>query len=146
MTSAFWHATLVYHPATDQKLKVCPCCCLTGLPPPAERAAALPHALPSLMLFAICWSVGGSCDKAGRALFDSFVRDRVGELVQVQSALQQLPNDALMPASAPVYDWCFDLQVRCRLTRLLVTIACGCAVIRQAAQARVVACVLQNPG
>lgn len=83
-----------------------------GLPPPPDRAAALPHALPSLMLFAICWSVGGSCDKAGRALFDSFLRGKVAELVQDQQQLQQLPTDALMPEGAPVYDWCYDHKVR----------------------------------
>jgi hypothetical protein len=64
------------------------------------------------MLFAICWSLGGSCDKAGRALFNSFLRGKVAELVQGQQPLQQLPADALMPDSAPVYDWCYDHQVR----------------------------------
>jgi hypothetical protein len=63
------------------------------------------------MLFAICWSLGGSCDKAGRALFDSFLRGKVAELVQDQQPPQQLPADALMPCSAPVYDWCYDHQV-----------------------------------
>jgi hypothetical protein len=64
------------------------------------------------MLFAICWSVGGSCDKAGRAVFDSFLRQRVTELVQGQEVLQQLAANTLMPDSAPVYDWCYDHQVR----------------------------------
>lgn len=79
---------------------------------PAERVAALPHAMPSLMLFAISWSVGGSCDKAGRAVFDSFLRQRVAELVLGQEVLQQLAPNTLMPDSAPVYDWCYDHKVR----------------------------------
>lgn len=80
--------------------------------------AALPHALPSLMLFAICWSVGGSCDKAGRAVFDSFLRQRVAELVQGKEVLQQLAANTLMPDSAPVYDWCYDHKVRHCMTHL----------------------------
>lgn len=63
------------------------------------------------MLFAICWSLGASCDKAGCVLFDRFVRGRLPELTKSQSALQQLPASAVMPESAPVYDWCYDQQV-----------------------------------
>lgn len=75
--------------------------------------AALPRALPSLMLFSICWSLGASCDKAGRALVDKLIRSRVSELGQSQ---QVLPADAVMPDSATVYDWCYDHKVR-RLER-----------------------------
>lgn len=31
-----------------------------------------------LMLFAIVWSVGASCDKNGRVMFDEFFRGQVG--------------------------------------------------------------------
>jgi dynein heavy chain len=64
------------------------------------------------MVFAICWSLGASCDKAGRAVFDSFIRTKYGELCASQPALQQLPADVLMPDSASVYDWCFDNKVK----------------------------------
>ncbi len=64
------------------------------------------------MLFSICWSLGASCDKAGRALFDKLVRTRVSELAQSQAVLQQLPADAVMPDSATVYDWCYDHKVK----------------------------------
>jgi hypothetical protein len=65
------------------------------------------------MLFSICWSLGASCDKAGRALVDKLIRSRVSELRQSQ---QVLPADAVMPDSATVYDWCYDHRVR-RLER-----------------------------
>jgi hypothetical protein len=74
--------------------------------------AALPRALPSLMLFSICWSLGASCDKAGRGLVDKLIRSRVSELGQSQQVLQQLPADGVMPDSATVYDWCYDHKVR----------------------------------
>lgn len=94
---------------------------LTGLPAPAELVAALPRALPSLMLFSICWSLGASCDKAGRALVDKLIRSRVSDLGQSQQALQQLP--AVMRDSATVYDWCYDHKVR-HLERLLLKLGC----------------------
>jgi hypothetical protein len=70
------------------------------------------------MLFAITWSLGGSCDKAGRAVFDAFLREKVASLAAATgaaagdaSAALQLPEGALMPASATVYEWCYDRQV-----------------------------------
>lgn len=62
-------------------------------------------------MFAICWSLGASCDKAGRVMFDRFIRDRMKELTGVQPPLQHLPASAMMPDNASVYDWCFDQQV-----------------------------------
>jgi len=67
------------------------------------------------MLFAICWSLGASCDKAGRVVFDNFIRDRMKELTGVHPPLQHLPASAMMPDSASVYDWCFDQQVSLNL-------------------------------
>ncbi|KAF6265909.1 dynein heavy chain 2 [Scenedesmus sp. NREL 46B-D3] len=88
-----------------------------GLPPAASTLEQLPHVLPSLMLFAITWSLGASCDKAGRAVFDSFLRKQVASLAAVagsapdgDAAALQLPDGALMPSAASVYEWCYDRQ------------------------------------
>lgn len=45
----------------------------------AEETQHLVAMLPSFMLFSVVWSVGASCDKAGRAAFDRFFRERVVE-------------------------------------------------------------------
>ena len=90
-----------------------------GLPVAASTAEQLPRVLPSLMLFAITWSLGASCDKAGRAVFDAFLREKVaslaaaaaGSALNAATAALQLPDGALMPASASVYEWCYDRQV-----------------------------------
>ncbi|KAK9803422.1 hypothetical protein WJX72_010826 [[Myrmecia] bisecta] len=68
----------------------------------ADEAARLQTALPSLMLFAIVWSVGASCDKRGRIEFDIWLRHRVTE-----SGLA-LPGNAMFPREKNVYEWCFD--------------------------------------
>ncbi|WIA31960.1 hypothetical protein OEZ86_002815 [Tetradesmus obliquus] len=89
-----------------------------GLPVAAFTAEQLPRVLPSLMLFAITWSLGASCDKAGRAVFDAFLREKVaslaaaaaGSALNAATAALQLPDGALMPASASVYEWCYDRQ------------------------------------
>ncbi|WIA11828.1 hypothetical protein OEZ85_011917 [Tetradesmus obliquus] len=89
-----------------------------GLPVAASTAEQLPRVLPSLMLFAITWSLGASCDKAGRAVFDAFLREKVaslaaaaaGSALNAATAALQLPDGALMPASASVYEWCYDRQ------------------------------------
>lgn len=107
------HCRLSLHPGTqnDVQLSAHTCimhtCCTAGLPPSPDCLAALPQALPSLMIFAICWSLGASCDKSGRDLFDAFIRSRVSGLVKAQ----KLPEGAMMPGSAPVYDWSFDTKV-----------------------------------
>lgn len=72
--------------------------------------------LPSLMLFAITWSLGASCDKAGRAVFNSFLRERLqgflaGGSSQDGQATLQLPEGSMMPDTASVYEWCYDCQV-----------------------------------
>ena len=43
----------------------------------ADEKASIKEMLPSLMIFAVVWSVGASCDKAGRKMFDKFVREQV---------------------------------------------------------------------
>lgn len=82
-----------------------------GLPPPSELVEALPMHLPSLMLFAITWSLGASCDKAGRPVFDSFVREKLASVMD--EGKLHLADGAVMPATATVYDWCYDRQVCC---------------------------------
>lgn len=72
----------------------------------SEELAALPSMLPSMMLFAITWSVGASCDKDGRVLFDSYLRGRL------DAANLALPDGAVMPALAPVYEWCYNTTSR----------------------------------
>jgi hypothetical protein len=90
-----------------------------GLPPAAAALEQLPHTLPSLMLFAITWSLGASCDKAGRTVFDAFMREKVASLAAASNSAAegaatalQLSEGALMPSSASVYEWCYDRQVR----------------------------------
>jgi dynein heavy chain len=60
------------------------------------------------MLFAVTWSLGASCDKAGRTVFDTFLRSK---LSGADASELQLPAGALVPASASVYDWCFSVEV-----------------------------------
>ncbi|GLI62391.1 hypothetical protein VaNZ11_005010 [Volvox africanus] len=72
-------------------------------PPNAEERAAQAAMLPSLMLFSIVWSVGASCDKGGRAVFDEWFRRQYCE------SKLQLPDSAMLPASGTVYDWVYDV-------------------------------------
>ncbi len=43
----------------------------------AEEKEHLHGMLPSMMLFSVVWSLGASCDKAGRLQFDQFFREQV---------------------------------------------------------------------
>ncbi|KXZ54227.1 hypothetical protein GPECTOR_5g319 [Gonium pectorale] len=70
----------------------------------AEEKAALGGMLPSLMLFAVVWSVGASCDKAGRVAFDDWFRR------QVEESQLPLPEGAMMPTLGSVYDWVYDVN------------------------------------
>jgi hypothetical protein len=66
----------------------------------AERLR-LGGSLPSLMLFSIVWSVGATCDKAGRAAFDAWFRAKVADC--------GLPlQRSMFPDTASVYDWVYD--------------------------------------
>ncbi|EFJ44217.1 dynein heavy chain 2, partial [Volvox carteri f. nagariensis] len=72
-------------------------------PPTADEKAAQAAMLPSLMLFSIVWSVGASCDKAGRAAFDTWFRS------QIRDSGLTLADGAMMPATGSVYDWVYDV-------------------------------------
>ncbi len=71
----------------------------------ADEQHRLAAMLPSLMLFSVVWSVGASCDKAGRPLFDEWFRKHVAE-----SELAVLPSDAMFPEDGTVYDWVYDIK------------------------------------
>ncbi|KAG2439747.1 hypothetical protein HYH02_010624 [Chlamydomonas schloesseri] len=69
----------------------------------ADEKVKLGGFLPSLMLFSIVWSLGASCDKAGRGLFDEWFRKHVAE--------SGLPLEGVMfPAENTVYDWVYDTE------------------------------------
>jgi dynein heavy chain len=90
----------------ERQEPLCPACpttpeaCAFGKPPrsaacrPAgmpelssEEAQQLARALPSLVLFALTWSLGASCNSAGRPLFDAFLREQVSLGRCLQNAL-----------------------------------------------------------
>ncbi len=89
-----------------------PCPLFIGTTPlTAEELAELPQLLPSLMLFAITWSLGASCDKAGRAKFDAHLRTAFasaaaeGQVVLPEGLAAEV---VMMPQGAHVYEWVFD--------------------------------------
>ncbi len=71
----------------------------------AEEKAKLGGMLPSLFLFSVVWSLGASCDKNGRLLFDRWLRDQVAEVKGVK-----LAEGAMLPAGSSVYEWCYDQE------------------------------------
>ncbi|MEW5298367.1 MAG: hypothetical protein WDW36_001499 [Sanguina aurantia] len=73
-----------------------------------DDVARLAAALPPLMIFSIVWSVGGSCDKPGRALFDTHMRSALGGPACRSLGLT---GGALFPPGGTVYDWCFDQEL-----------------------------------
>lgn len=75
-----------------------------------EEAAALLTLVPRLTLFAITWSVGASCDSAGRAAFDAHLRSSFAAAAssgQLGLALPAglRPEAVMMPPEASVYEW-----------------------------------------
>ncbi|KAF8071068.1 Dnah1 [Scenedesmus sp. PABB004] len=83
-----------------------------GVPAP-EALATLPRALPSLMLFAVVWSLGASCDRAGRERFDAWLRECAAGLAAREGGGGDavLPDGALMPpGDASVYEWAYDRE------------------------------------
>ncbi|GLC56009.1 hypothetical protein PLESTB_001054700 [Pleodorina starrii] len=79
-------------------------------PPTAEERAAQAAMLPSLMLFSVIWSIGASCDKAGRPVFDEWFRRQVAE----SEALAPLAAaGSMLPGTGTVYDWVYDITGSC---------------------------------
>eukprot|EP00798_Chlamydomonas_sp_ICE-L_P022533 gene22533-29660_t len=76
----------------------------------AEEKGSIKLMLPSLMVFSIVWSVGASCDKAGRVLFDQFIRNQVNGTGEDCDGthLACLPEASMFPLENTVYDWCYD--------------------------------------
>ena len=86
--------------------------------------------LPSILLFAVTWSVGATCDKAGRVTFDTWLRKKVaalqkelptitaagegGDALNDQQALDAFQGLAsgLMPEGAAIYEWCFQRETK----------------------------------
>jgi dynein heavy chain len=105
-----------------QRLLVCGCLrarvssrttltpCPGAAPLAPDALGALPAALPALFTFALTWSLGASCNKAGRTAFDAHVRDAVAGL---PTALA-LPASAapLPPAGTDLYEWAFEAGAR----------------------------------
>lgn len=83
-----------------------------------EETTRLSSLLPRFLLFALTWSLGASCDKAGRQAFDSHLRSSFKSCAtagQLTLALGS-PEDGdaaaalLMPETASVYDWVLDTE------------------------------------
>ena len=47
---------------------------------PPERLSRVAELIEPWFLFALIWTVGGTCDNDGRNKFDSFVREKTHEL------------------------------------------------------------------
>lgn len=62
--------------------------------------------LPQMLLFAITWSLGATCDRSSRTKFDQWLRGKAAGTAgdPDTSALAA----ALPPAEASVYEWCWD--------------------------------------
>ncbi|GMH32802.1 hypothetical protein BSKO_00636 [Bryopsis sp. KO-2023] len=70
----------------------------------ADELAKLKEVLPPCMLFSIVWSVGATCDMAGRPKFEEFFRNQVSELDF------DLPEGTAFPEEKSVYEWCYNLS------------------------------------
>jgi hypothetical protein len=62
-----------------------------------------------LFLFSIVWSLGASCDKAGRGHFDKWFREQVSHLPGVGAALLATSKDWLLPAIHTVHLSCTSI-------------------------------------
>lgn len=84
-----------------------------------HAAASLPSVLPPLFTLALTWSLGATCDGAGRAAFDAQLRGELATLAAGDSGgsagaypaaaaalAESVP--AAPPAGAAVYDWVYE--------------------------------------
>ena len=55
--------------------------------------------MESIFIYAMTWSIGITCDIAGRKLFDTKLRDLVGK-----------NNKHMMPEGGEIYDYCYYIQ------------------------------------
>ena len=67
-------------------------------PSALDRIASHAHAL---FVFALIWSVGATCDAAGRSAFDAWLRSALDSSPSLASSVQ-------LPGSGLVYDWFLD--------------------------------------
>ena len=70
----------------------------------AEEKDQLKLCMPAWFLFALTWSVGGTCNKPGREKFSNRLRQ------QIDGAALTLPDGTLMPEDMSPYDCCFDVE------------------------------------
>eukprot|EP01028_Stygiella_incarcerata_P009150 TRINITY_DN426_c0_g1_i1.p1 TRINITY_DN426_c0_g1~~TRINITY_DN426_c0_g1_i1.p1 ORF type:complete len:4140 (-),score=1088.60 TRINITY_DN426_c0_g1_i1:191-12610(-) len=68
--------------------------------PSAELMAGLEERLSKMIIFALVWAIGGSCDGASRLKFDKYIR----KLIQENN-----PNDQF-PGKGTVFDYHLDLD------------------------------------
>lgn len=61
-------------------------------------------ALPRVSLYAIVWSLGGTCDLKSRGEFDKYFR------IQMEKLSKQLSVEDLIPPEGMVYDWQYDMR------------------------------------
>lgn len=75
------------------------------------------HRVTKLVLMAVIWSLGATCDAMGRERFDAWLRD---EVLKLDRALLATESDAqghvhesplALPQDGLVYDFCFDDKV-----------------------------------
>jgi len=79
---------------------------------PDEPSTPVPAVLASLFTFAVTWSLGGSCDKAGRPVFDRHLRTALAALpertAEFPSTASLPPGAGSPPGDASVYEWLYE--------------------------------------
>ncbi|CAG9466771.1 unnamed protein product [Pedinophyceae sp. YPF-701] len=70
-----------------------------------EKAPAM---VPALFLFSMVWSLGASCDKDGRDLFDRRIRALLD--MAMQQSMFDIPEEQRFPRDKQVFDWVWDVE------------------------------------
>jgi hypothetical protein len=82
-----------------------------------EDATALPTTLPALFTFALTWSLGASCNKDGRPVFDGHLRSAIAALSDHSTDFPTAASAAaaagrvtwaVPPGDASVYEWLYE--------------------------------------